>query len=118
MVSVGAFKGLLESRQIALRGQALDGFDVAAGDAMGQRAAGQAWHPIDQHGAGPALAAVAALLGPGQTEDIAQVVDEQRVIGNRVLARLPVHLYLEYRFHGASIGFYTCRSTFMPAINL
>src|SRR6266511_4068043 len=45
---------------------------------------------VDQHRAGAAFAAVAALLGSGQPRGLAQIVEQQKVIDNRVLAHPPV----------------------------
>ena len=50
-----------------------------------QRDAGQPRLVVDQHRAGAALAAVAALLGAGQLQVIAQHLEQQRVVGHRHL---------------------------------
>ena len=81
--------------------QALDGLDVAPGAAMRQGDAGQPRRAVDQHRAGAAFAAVAAHLGAGQADLFAQVIDQQRVVGHRVLARLSVHGEAEDGFHDA-----------------
>jgi hypothetical protein len=68
-----------------------------------QRAAGQARLAVDQHGAGAAFAAVATLLGAGESERIAQVVDQQCVLGHGVFARPAIDGQSEYGFHVASL---------------
>src|SRR5262245_40544167 len=81
--AVAALKGvavderLLERVQpVALR-QALDRRDPGAGVHDGEREAGVDAPPVDQDGAGAALAVVAALLGPGQAEVLAQRVQQR-----------------------------------------
>ena len=61
---------------VALR-HAFDGEDVGAVVAERQRQAGIDPPPVDQHGAGAALAAVAALLGAGQIQALAQQVEQR-----------------------------------------
>ena len=68
---------------------------------MRQGDAGQPRRAVDQHRAGAAFAAVAAHLGAGQPDLFAQVIDQQRVVGHRVLARPPVHGEAEHGFHDA-----------------
>ena len=53
--------GLHRMERIAV-GEAFDGGDLGAVEAGGQREAGVDAPPVDQHGAGAALAPVAALL--------------------------------------------------------
>ena len=63
--------------------QALDGFHAAALHLQRQGGAGQARLVVHQHGAGAAFAAVAALLGAGQAQRLAQIVQQQQVSGTR-----------------------------------
>ena len=58
-------------------GQALDGRDLAAVVSSGQGQARVDAPAVDQHGAGAALAVVAALLGAGQAELLAQGVEQR-----------------------------------------
>src|SRR5690606_37291262 len=84
-------EGLLQPAHPAACRQALDRLDALAGAARGQRDAGQPRLAIDQYRAGAALAAVATLLRAGQADGLAQVVDQQGVVGDRILAGAPVH---------------------------
>ncbi len=45
---------------------------------------------VDQHRAGAAFAAVAAGLGAGQADLLAQVVEQQDIVGDRIGAVAPV----------------------------
>ena len=65
-----------------------------------QRDARDARLAVDQHGAGPALATVAALFGAGQADAVAQVVDQQHVVGDRVFAFAAVDGQFEQTFAG------------------
>ena len=56
---------------------ALDRQDIGAVGAHRQREAGIDPPAVDQHGAGAALAAVAALLGSGQVQALAQQVEQR-----------------------------------------
>ena len=70
-------EGLLHRMQDAVRAsQALDGGDRLALHRHRQGQAGQHSASIDVHGAGPALALVATLLGAGQAEMLAQGVEQ------------------------------------------
>ena len=57
-------------------GEALDGLDLGAVEADGEREAGVDPPAVDEDGAGAALAAVAALLGAGERQAVAQQVEE------------------------------------------
>ena len=68
-------------------GQAFDGHDGRRRLVLdGQRQAGQDRLAVDQHGAGAALAELAAVLGAGQVEIFAQHL-EQRLVDRNVQAR-------------------------------
>ncbi len=71
-------------------GEALHGQDrrVLALDREGQ--AGEDRLAVDQHGAGPALPQLAAVLGPGEPEVLAQHLEERPVHRDGDLAALPV----------------------------
>ena len=82
--------GLHRMQRVAL-GEALDGDDVGAVVADGERQAGIDAPAVDQHGAGAALAAVAALLGAGEVEPLAQQVEQRhaRIVERRRPLRTP-----------------------------
>ena len=70
-------EGLLHRVQRAVAaGQALDRRDLPALGHGGQRQAGQHAAAVDQHRAGAALALVAALLGAGQRQVLAQRIQQ------------------------------------------
>ena len=79
--------GLHRMEPVAL-GKTLDGQHLGAVQAHRQRKAGIDAPPVDQHRAGAALAAVAALLRSGQDKPLAQKVEQRhpRVLERDVLA--------------------------------
>ncbi len=96
-----ASRGSRAARPRARRpAQRLDGVDALAGDCCRQRQARQRGLVVDQHRAGAALAAVAPGLGAGQADGLAQVVEQQPVVGDRVGAPAPVQRELENTCHG------------------
>ena len=66
-----AQKGLLQGGQRAV-GQPLDSADLGTRRLRHRHEAGAGGLPVDQHGAGAAVAGVAAHLGAGQAEPVAQ----------------------------------------------
>src|SRR5580704_478414 len=60
--------GLLHLVQRAAGGQALDGGDLLADRVADLHAAGAHRHPVDVHGAGPALCNAAAIFGAGESD--------------------------------------------------
>src|SRR5262249_371744 len=65
---------------------------------------GQAGEPrpvVDQHRAGAALAAVTTGLGAGEPDDLAQVIEQQQVVGNRVDPPAAVQDRFQNPGHGA-----------------
>jgi hypothetical protein len=62
------------------RAQAFDGGDLGALVHDGQRQAGVDALAVHQHGAGAALPVVAALLGAGQVQVLAQGVEQARAV--------------------------------------
>ncbi len=76
----------LEAAHAPAGGKGLDRLDAAAGDARGERDAGEARLAVDEHRARAAFTPVAPLFRAGEADGAAQVVDEERVIGDRVLA--------------------------------
>ena len=69
-------EGGLHRMQPVAFGEAFDRQDLGAVEADGEREAGIDPPAVDEHGAGAALAAVAALLGAGQVETLAQQVEQ------------------------------------------
>ena len=69
-------EGLLQGMQRAIPGKSFDGCDLRAVFHDGERQAGVDAPAIDQHGAGAALTVIAAFLGAGQREMVAQGVQE------------------------------------------
>ena len=88
-------------------GEALDGLDVPAFAGRGERDAGQARLAVDQHRAGAAFAAVAALLGAGEADGRrAGTRAAARFVGDRVLARAAVDRQCQQTFgHGVTLPF-------------
>ena len=68
---------LLDRPQLLAAHQALDGRDLVALGLERERQAGVARHAVDQHRAGAALAALAAGLGAGQAEPLAEDVEQR-----------------------------------------
>ena len=71
-------EGLLQRMQRAVGGEPLDGGDLGAVLHDDQRQAGIDAPAVDQDRAGAALALIAALLGAGQIETVAQRVEQGR----------------------------------------
>ena len=69
-------EGLLQRVQLVAVGQALDGGDLGAVGGDREHQAGVDAAAVEQDGAGAALAVVAALLGAGQIEVLAQGVEQ------------------------------------------
>ena len=76
-------EGLLQRMQFAVARQALDGGYLGAFLHHRQRQAGIDPPPVDQNGARAALSVVAALLGAGQVEMVAQCVQQRGPWGDR-----------------------------------
>src|SRR3974390_1281827 len=91
-------EGLLQPVRPALLGETFDRLDLAAFATHGERYARWYGFTVDQHGAGAAFTAVAAGLGAGEMRDLAQVIDEQRLVGDGVLAPAAVHADAEQAF--------------------
>ena len=83
-------KSTLQAMQPTAVREPLDGLHGAAVATDRKRNAG--WHrlAVEEHGAGAALAAVTAGLGSRETDGLAQVVNEQLILGDRVLAPAPI----------------------------
>ncbi len=76
----------LHRRQLPVAPERLDGVDALARDRRRQRQAGQRRLVVDQHRAGAAFAAVAAGLGAGQAQLLAQEIEQQHVVRHRLAA--------------------------------
>src|SRR5262245_23558303 len=72
-------EGLLEGMERAPLGEALDGEDRRVLALDGQRETGEHRLPVQEDRAGPALSELAAMLGPGQREVLAQHLEERPV---------------------------------------
>ena len=70
--------------------------------ARGKRQARQDLAIIDQHGAGAAFAAVASGLRAGESHHLAQIVEQQQVVGHRIDPPAVVERELEQSGHQAS----------------
>ena len=81
-------EGRLHRMEVVASGEALDGQHLGAVEARGEREAGIDPAPVDEDGAGAALAAVAALLGACEVQSLAQEVEQRdaRVVESRRLA--------------------------------
>src|ERR1700730_14865516 len=79
---------LLQVRQVLTVGQPLDGADLAAVGLHAEHQAGPGRGAVDQHGARPADAVLAAQVGAGVAEVVPEHVGERpaRLHGQRVLA--------------------------------
>jgi hypothetical protein len=75
-------EGPLQARGLAVRGQALDGGDLAVLDVVGERHAARARDAVDEHRAGPAGAAVADQLAAGGVDRVAQELEQGRARGD------------------------------------
>src|SRR2546426_6117760 len=82
---------LLERVEVRAVGHPLDGADLGAARRHGEHRAGLGAAAVDQHRACPAVAGVAADVGPGQAERVAQEMDEQKAGLDLCLAGLAVH---------------------------
>src|SRR5258707_7183716 len=83
-------EGLLHRVELVAGSEALDGGDAGAGDLDGERGARLHRDAIDQHQAGAALRSVAADVGAGQPELLAQHLDKEGAILNLGGRRLAV----------------------------
>ena len=71
-------EALLDRVELAVLLQPLDGHDLAAVGLHGQHGARLHGHAVEQHRAGAAVGGVAADVGAGEPEDLAEQVDEQQ----------------------------------------
>ena len=111
-------EGLLQRMQRAVRRQAFDGGDLRAVLHHRQREAGIDAPAVDQHRAGAALAVVAALLGAGEVEMVAQRVEQGRPRRDLELRSTPLILREMLIFVGTGIVSGAFRATFSRAIRV
>ena len=85
-------RGLHRMQRVAVR-HAFDGQDIGAVVAERQRKAGIHPPAVEQHGAGAALAPVAALLRPGEIEPLTQQIEQgdTRIVDHNDLPTGAVH---------------------------
>jgi hypothetical protein len=76
-------EGLLEGVERAVPGQPLDGGDLAALHLLRQHQAGEDGFAVHQHCADPALAQLAAVLGPHQPQVFPQDLQEGAMRGHQ-----------------------------------
>src|SRR5579862_4375758 len=77
--------------QLAVPGKAFDRGDVRARRLRREHGAGLHRAPVHMHDAGAALAGVAADMRAGQSQLVAQEIDEQRAVLGLLRNRLAVH---------------------------
>ncbi len=97
---------LLESMQVVAIGrQPLDGDDlgVLVRDSQGQAAIDAS--SVEQDGAGPALPVVAALLGAGEAEPLAQCIQQRRACIDNKRMYCPVHPQGDLKVHRKRVSF-------------
>ena len=92
LVAVVLHEGGLHRVQVLGRAQALDRGDAVALVHHGQRQAGIDPPPVDDDRAGAALAVIAALLGAGEMQMLAQRIEQRGPRVELELARLAVHV--------------------------
>ncbi len=100
---------LLEGVQVcAICRQPLDRDDLGVLMGDGEGEAARDAPPVEQDGAGAALPVVAALLGSGDSEPLAQGIQECRPgIDGKPVCR-PVHLQGDLKVHGVCVSFGLC----------
>src|SRR5262245_24549431 len=81
--------------QLGAAGEAFDGLDAAALALDRQHEAGELRLAVEQHGAGAALAELAAVLGAGEREVLAQDLEQRLVRGEGRLHRLAVDAQIQ-----------------------
>ena len=81
----------LHRMQLVALGEAFDGGDVGAVGLTDQHGAGLDRPAVDMHDAGAALAGVAADMGAGQAQMLAQQMDKQGAVLDIGRDRLAVH---------------------------
>src|SRR5882724_13434816 len=92
-------EGLLQRVKPAVFGHALHRLDLASLTLHGQRQAGQHGIAVHQHGARAALAQLAAVLGAGEVQLLAEHLEESLVRRREDIALFPVDLERQERGH-------------------
>ena len=80
-------EAVLDRVELAVLLQALDGRDLAAVGLHGEHGAGLHGHAVEQHRAGAAVGGVAADVGAGEAQVLAEQVDQQQARLDLRLAR-------------------------------
>lgn len=86
-------EGALQSGQLPVMGQPLHGGHLASVGLDGEHGAALDARAVQFDRAGPAVRGVAADRGAGQTEAVAEVVDQEETGFHVVLVRRAVHLH-------------------------
>jgi len=95
---------VLQRRQLAALGEALDRAHVLADRVDREAEATQDRHAVDLHGAGAALAELAAVLGAGQVHLLTEHLQQGLVRRKRHFVRLAVHMERRQRLLGLAHG--------------
>ncbi len=120
LVGVLLEKGRLHRVQPSGRAEPFDGDDLVAALHRCQRQAGVRAPAVDVDGAGAALAVVAALLGPGEMERLAQAIEQGHARVDAHLSLLSVHSQVERQPFVVSIdacggaGLQACHGKVLP----
>ena len=104
LVAVVLHEGGLHRMQVRRRAQALDGRDAIALVHHGEREAGVDPASPGDDRARAALAVIAALLGPGEMQVLAQRIEERGPRVELELAGFAVHVERHHRDNGVSRG--------------
>src|SRR5262249_28006343 len=96
-------EGLLEGMEPAAAGHALDRRDRVTLRLDGESQTRQRGLAVDEHGAGAALPQLAAVLGAGKPEILAQDLEQCLVDGDDQLPRFAIDRECELRLHHAAL---------------
>src|SRR5215468_4888707 len=96
-------EGLLEGMEPGPAGHALDRRDRLTLRLDGERQTRQRGLAVDEHGAGAALAQLAAVLGAREPEILAQDLEQRLVDGDDQLPRLAIDRECQLRLHPAAL---------------
>ena len=84
-------EGVLQRMQVAVRGQAFDRRHLRTVTFQGEKGAALDRLPVDVHDAGSALAGVAADVGAGKPQPLAEEIDEQGSPFDLAADGVPIH---------------------------
>ena len=91
--------------QVLTVGKPLDGDDLGVLVCDGEREAAIDAPPVEQDGAGSALPVVAAFLGAGESEPLAQRIQQRRAGIDRQLVCRSVHSQGNFKVHRVGVSF-------------